>query len=153
MAKQQRFIADSFGALTQSVSTMLCKVFQQLEPVADGIFRRIYGEAGIEMDIDYDGMWACTNPDRAAQAILRYNHDQRTSGGAGNATVTTYDFSTMYTTLPLEDLVHRLRELIKRCFTVQGAGNNNGIGRQQDVRIFCKPGRDAEWRVGVEEST
>ena len=107
-----RYVAGSAAAPTRPVSDWLTLVFNVLMVEANDLWREI--TKGIREPNSSQGSWMITNTMPVRTLTDRVNR----SGGIrkGKAHLATYDFTTMYTTISLKDLIKRVSALVDELF-------------------------------------
>ena len=97
-----RFIANSTSCTTTRVSTLLTSCLTKIKEHVKFYCDKVYENSGINL------FWSIKN----SSDIL----DKLKNKRFGASTVSTYDFSTLYTTLPHDLIKEKLTELIKKTF-------------------------------------
>ena len=107
-----RFVAGSATAPTKPISTWLTRVFNVLMVEADGLWKDT--TKNIREPNDPEGSWMIKNTMPVRALTDRLNKTRGVK--RGEAHLATYDFTTMYTTISLRDLIHRVSALVEEIF-------------------------------------
>ena len=99
-----RFIAASSKCTTKHLSVLLTRGLEKVQQYFMNHCKIIYGNSGI------NGMWILKNSQSLLQSLKDNHIDQYGS-------ISTWDFSTLYTTIPHSDLLIRIKNLIKQTFS------------------------------------
>src|ERR1700744_1553432 len=102
---KQRYIAASYSCTTKTPSSILTKVLKLIYES-----HKVYCKA-IESYTGYNFMWIIQNSLEVHQALNTCDSKIKN--------LKTYDFSTLYTSIPLEKLKTRISELIIKSFNAQ----------------------------------
>ena len=98
-----RYIAASSHCTTKHLSILLTNGLEKIQRYFMSRCKIIFGNSGI------NGMWILKNSQSLLQSIKDNHVDQYDS-------ISTWDFSTLYTTIPYSDLLVRVKKLIKLTF-------------------------------------
>lgn len=101
---KQRFIAASNKCSTKPLSNIITKCLKLILAQQRKYCRQIFLRTGVNM------MWIAENSDDILESINDVNDDKNAKN------VYTYDFSTLYTNIPHDDLKERMRWLIGKSF-------------------------------------
>jgi len=101
---KQRFIAGSAKCTTKPLSKLLASILTTVKKGLQSYYDTCYSRSGI------NSMWILKNSkdlldDLNSRSLSKYD------------SIKTFDFSTLYTTLPHKQLKTRLKEIIHRCFS------------------------------------
>ena len=99
-----RFIAASSKCTTKYLSVLLTRGLEKVQQYLVNRCNIIYKNSGI------NSMWILKNSQSLLDSIKTSHIDEYKS-------ITTWDFSTLYTTIPHSDLICRLKKLIKLTFS------------------------------------
>jgi hypothetical protein len=100
---KSRFIAASSKCTTTKLSLLLTKGLEKVQQYMHNRSSVIFGNSGI------NSMWILKNSQSLLDSISASHIDFYDS-------ITTWDFSTLYTTIPHSDLITRINSLIKKTF-------------------------------------
>ena len=100
---KSRFIAASSKCTTKHLSVLLTKGLERVQEYFMNRCNTIYKNSGI------NGMWILKNSQSLLQS-LKSNHINIYKN------ISTWDFSTLYTTIPHSDLLDRIKKLIRLLF-------------------------------------
>ena len=100
---KERFIAGSSKCTTKPLSVLLTKVLTVIKDFLQTYSEKVYSTSGVNQ------MWILKN----SKELLEHLGSQSLSHVNS---IKTYDFSTLYTTIPHTKLKTRLKDLIKQCF-------------------------------------
>ena len=120
-----RFITSSFNCINKDISIVLNLILDELS---------------IKIDNECENSWIIKNNKKVLESLEQCNGN---STLPGNYMVATFDFSSLYTTLPHDDLIHRIVALSNKYFDseIKVTYNNNNlvITKSQFVEIlkFC----------------
>ena len=102
---KQRYISASSNCTTKPISEILTKTFKLIENTHRNICRLFYKENGI------NPMWIIKNSTAVHEKIASFNRLKNCKS------IRTYDFSTLYTSIPLKKLKTQLSWVITNAFT------------------------------------
>ncbi len=97
-----RFIVASFRCTSKPLSAMLTTCLKEVQRMSECYCKRIKLSTGISQ------MWIADNSSKVLETISQINRNSKAKD------IATYDFSTLYTSLPHEALKSALRGCIKR---------------------------------------
>ena len=100
---KQRFIAGSSKCSTKKLSKLLTVILTKIKDGIQKYCETVYSRSGVNQ------MWILKNSKVLLENLNKYSHTNITS-------LKTFDFSTLYTTLPHSKLKHRLAEIKHNAF-------------------------------------
>lgn len=104
-----RFISASHRTPLRNLSVILSNVLKFISPNVNQLWKNALVQAGLtEAD-----SWVVTNSAEVVQKLKALN---RTINSTESQQLSTYDFATMYTTIPQEDLIQKIVELVRETF-------------------------------------
>jgi hypothetical protein len=108
-----RFIAGARGSTLEALSLWLTSAYRVLLPEADSLWSHTYQRANIHCP----SSWILTRSEDLLPVLHTVNSSiPRASRAGAGLKFSTFDFSTLYTTLPLDELVQRMTQLHNRLF-------------------------------------
>jgi hypothetical protein len=103
-----RFIAGARGSSLEVLSLWLTSAYRMLLPEADSLWSHTYARAGVTCE----SSWILIRSDDFLPIVHDLNASiPRSSRSTANIRLQTFDFSTLYTTLGLTELKHRMARL------------------------------------------
>ena len=129
---KQRFIAGSSKCSTKKLSKLLTVILTKIKEGIQKYCDTIYSRSGVNQ------MWILKNSKVLLENINKYSQTKFTS-------LKTFDFSTLYTTLPHSKLKNRLAELIRNSFiSKNGKRRYNFMVVKNNTAYFVKEHTDAK---------
>jgi hypothetical protein len=101
---KERYVAASNCCTTKKLSSILTNCFKLSLLQHRKYCNTIYNNTGVNM------MWIIDNSNSVLDIIKEYNHNKKID------TVNTYDFSTLYTNIPHDDLKLQMKWIIEKTF-------------------------------------
>jgi len=129
---KQRFIAGSSSCSTKPLSKLLTVILTKVKEGLKKYCDTIYSRSGVNQ------MWILKN----SKQLLEYLHLQSLKKVS---TIKTYDFSTLYTTIPHANLKSKLKGLINQAFVCKnGKRRYQYIVVKNNLAYFVKDQSDAK---------
>ena len=123
-----RDVAASQTSSLAPLSKFLTTVFKILAPEVETLWINTLNAAGIISTRS----WILQNTDSLRDHIMKLNRFLKANNTRASL-LSTYDFSTLYTTLPQHDLKIRMRSLLEQLFNAKKAANNKSFLLPSDV--------------------
>jgi len=129
---KQRFIAGSSNCSTKKLSKLLTIILTKIKEGLQKYCETIYSRSGV------NHMWILKNSKVLLENLNKHSQTKFTS-------LRTFDFSTLYTTLPHSKLKQRLANIIRNAFiSKSGKRRYNFMVVKNDTAYFVKEHTDAK---------
>ena len=135
-----RFMAKSHHTSLSQLSTWMSRVFAIMVPVSETIWRDLFLTLGIVTH----GSWVISNSKQMRQRMARMQDAKLKPGIGGQQT---YDFSTMYTSMKLDEVEKKMEEYVDLVFEYQKQHDGKSTDRHQEKVILVKHKGAGGWRV------
>ena len=109
---KQRYIAGSSKCSTKPLSLLLTKILTEVKEKLQEYCTTIYSRSGVNQ------IWILKNSKKLLETLRSQNLTKINS-------IKTYDFSTLYTTIPHDKLKSRLFDIIDSCFFNKNGSRKN----------------------------
>ena len=129
---KQRFIAGSSNCTTKKLSKLLTIILTKIKEGVQKYCEVVYSRSGVNQ------MWILKNSKVLLENLNKYSQTNITS-------LKTFDFSTLYTTLPHSKLKNRLSKIIHSAFiSKNGTRKYNFMVVKNDIAYFVKDHTDSK---------